>query len=375
MLQYATKKDLKEAACIEFRRKREEERKCRIFNPRTRLIGVDREALEQQLLEKNLQQEHETEIQRQYDNELQRRNYDLNNELNAMARERYKSACELNEFRSKCQRREQSREFDLNDPHYVRNCLLGRDIATGAQLKLSNSLTFMGDDDGEERSRQQKQQQRAWLQQQIQERNRLKTEFERANQVMDEALKAHDDRIRDIDDAEKQMRRDFKQHTVEFNVQLARDQQEKRKQRKREDDEDDMAQIINMLTSDMLTENKEMGKISNFGPGRKVISQYRGLTDEEERQIRNEQKKQIAEKIERDNCTKQTDEQFDRILASQVNNTLQQERELNRRRQELADQIKRENERLSDEQKQMQNVCYSCDPNEAFFAQFNTTTR
>lgn len=192
---------------------------------------------------------------------------------------------------------------------------------------------------------------------------------------MDAAIKAHDDRIRQIDDAEQQLRRQIKQNTVEFNVQMAREQQAKREQRKREDDEDDMAQIINMLTSDMLTENKALGKTSNFGPGRKVISQYRGLTDEEMHQIRNEQKQQIVEKIERDNCAKQTEEQFDRMLALRVENTLREERELTRRRQEIADQINRENNQLTEQQRLMQNVCYSSDPNDEYFAQFNTTTR
>lgn len=374
-LHYATKQDLKEAARIEFRRKNEEERKRRIFNPRTRLIGVDRDALDQQLMEKKQHREHEAEIQRQFDNELDRQNHELNMQLSALAAERLKLQCEMNEFRAKCQRREQTREFDLNDPQYLRNSLLGRD-SDGQPLKLSNSLSFVGEDEHcEERNRQQKEQQRAWLQQQIQERNHIKMEEAQANQALAAAMKAHDERIRQIDDSERQLRRQIKQNTVEFNMQLAREQQAKREQRKREDDEDDMAQIINMLTSDMLTENKEMGKISNFGPNRKVISQFRGLTDEEVQQIRDEQKQQIAEKIERENFAKQTDKQFDRILASHVDDTMQSEREFNRRRQEIADQIKCENEQLMEGQRQMQNVYYSSEPNEEYFAQFNTTTR
>lgn len=374
--QYATKKDLQEAASIDFRRRNEEERKRRIFNPRTRLIGIDREAIDQQVIEKNAQRQHEVEIQRQYDNELLCRNHELNLQLNALARERFKLQCEINEFRAKFQRRDQTREFDLNDPNYVQNSLLVRDSATGVSLKLSNSLTFMGEDEHcEERSRQQKLQQRAWLQQQIDERNRLKMEMKQANHTLDAAIKAHDDRIRQIDDAEKQLRQEIKKNTVEFNVQLAHEQQAKRQQRKREDDEDDMAQIINMLTSDMLTENKELGKISNFGPGRKVTSQYRGLTDAEEKEIRNEQKAQIIEKHERDNFAKKTDKHFNRMLASRVDKTMQHERELNRRRQEIAAQIKRENEQLIEKQKLVQNVRYLSEPNEAYFAQFNTTTR
>lgn len=41
--------DLKEAAAIERRRSEEEKRKSRIFNSKTRIIGVDLQALEQQV--------------------------------------------------------------------------------------------------------------------------------------------------------------------------------------------------------------------------------------------------------------------------------------------------------------------------------------
>ncbi len=41
--------DYKEAAAIERRRNQEEQRKSRIFNARTRLIGVDSQAIEAQM--------------------------------------------------------------------------------------------------------------------------------------------------------------------------------------------------------------------------------------------------------------------------------------------------------------------------------------
>lgn len=376
MLQYATKKDLKEAACIEFRRKNEEERKRRIFNPRTRLIGVDLEALDKQVVEKESQRQHEANIQRQYDNELDARNHQLSLQLQALAAERHKLQCEINGFRANFQRREQTREFDLNDPQYLRNGLSGRDPITGAPVRFAHSLTFAGEDEHyEERHRQQKEQQRAWLRQQMAEKNRMKSDMEKANQALNAAIKANDERIRQIDEQEQKLRREFKQNTVQFNHQLSREQQAARDQRKREDDEDDMAQIINMMTSDMLTENKSVGRTSNWGPGRLVVSQYRGLTDEEMMEIRNEQKQQIQEKIERENSGKQIEQEFDRVLMSHVERTNEQESELNRQRQEIADQIKYENEQLAVGQRLVQNVSYKSEPNEKYFLQFNTTTR
>lgn len=49
--------DLKEAAAIERRRNQEEQRKARIFNSKTRMIGVDEQALQQQIKDRKQQEE------------------------------------------------------------------------------------------------------------------------------------------------------------------------------------------------------------------------------------------------------------------------------------------------------------------------------
>jgi len=51
--------DLKEAAAIERRRNQEEQRKARIFNSKTRLIGVDEQALQQQVKDRRQQEDRE----------------------------------------------------------------------------------------------------------------------------------------------------------------------------------------------------------------------------------------------------------------------------------------------------------------------------
>jgi hypothetical protein len=51
--------DLKEQAAIERRRRLEKERQSRIFNNKHRLIGVDKQALDQQILDKNFIEEME----------------------------------------------------------------------------------------------------------------------------------------------------------------------------------------------------------------------------------------------------------------------------------------------------------------------------
>lgn len=51
--------DVKEKAAIERRRQLEKERQARIFNNKYRLIGVDKNALDQQVIDKKLMEEME----------------------------------------------------------------------------------------------------------------------------------------------------------------------------------------------------------------------------------------------------------------------------------------------------------------------------
>lgn len=55
-----------------------------------------------------------------------------------------------------------------------------------------------------------------------------------------------------------------------------------------------MAEIYNMMTSDMMTENPEVAK-SNLGLNRQIGYLYKGMTPEEKEAVRKQQLSQIAE--------------------------------------------------------------------------------
>jgi len=58
--------------------------------------------------------------------------------------------------------------------------------------------------------------------------------------------------------------------------------------------EDKQADIYNHITGDMLTENPDVAN-SNFGPSRKIVYLYKGMTPEERDNVRKEQLQQIVE--------------------------------------------------------------------------------
>merc|ERR1711937_832767 len=112
--------DQKEAAAINRRKQNEEERQNRIFNARTRLIGVDKEALNHQVNDRNKMQQMDQQRHDAYAREMIK-----NDKLGVLYQERQERDVRelqksLNEFRLQHQRPETRREWDMNNPEYLR---------------------------------------------------------------------------------------------------------------------------------------------------------------------------------------------------------------------------------------------------------------
>lgn len=374
-LQYATKSDLKELAKIERRRILEEERKRRIFNPRARLIGVDVHALNAQINEKQCEKNREKADEKRFDFELSRRDYELSEQLNRLSIERRRIECEINKFRTDCQRKEFSRDFDLSDPNSLKQSSPARVGDDDPRLGISSAQIFMGEDiQSDERRRQQQLQQKAWLLQQIDEKRRFESARADATRRMSATMNAWNNRIREIDESEQKLRKQMAQNTANFNLELAKEQAATRMREKSEEDKDNRAEMINIWTSDMLSENRELGKVSPLGGKHVVVSQYRGLTDDEIRQIREYQKQQIDESKQRKENERVDDRRYDEILSAQMGQVKNEETKSRAMKLKFMDELTRENIELSEKQRRQQiNVLEG--PKEEYFAQFNTTTR
>lgn len=164
----ATKNDLKEATMIEQRRKFEQDRKKRIFNARERVIGVDKQALEQQIAEKERSTQEKAEIERKFLTEQEHVNAVVLAKERELYDEKRRIFNEINDFRAKFQRAEDRREYDLYDPQGKRKDLPARISDGDPRLTVSSAQRFEGEDlASNERKRAQIEQQKAWLEQQV----------------------------------------------------------------------------------------------------------------------------------------------------------------------------------------------------------------
>lgn len=137
--QLATNKDLREAAIIDKKQRYEEERKRRIFNARERILGVDYQGLDKQIQEKDRLKQEEVERDRKFLAEEIKRSEVIRAKEKELNDDRRRIAKEINDYRTFNQKSEDTREFDLNDPKYISNCLPARVGDNDSRLGISSA--------------------------------------------------------------------------------------------------------------------------------------------------------------------------------------------------------------------------------------------
>ncbi|KAK9753371.1 RIB43A [Popillia japonica] len=377
--QLMTEKDRQEAALIERKRAIEEERKKRIFNPRARLFGIDYQALDRQIAEKKKRDRENKQLEEYYATQLQK--YDeISIALDAKEKaERKKVQQEINEFRREYQKPEDRREFDLNDPNLSKKLVPPRLRDDDPRCGPSSAQKFEGEDlSNEERLKVQRDQLKSWLDQQMLEREAAEKERKAAEDAYKAAILARDQRAIELDNMEKECRKRLQLACCKYNMALSNERELQKQCHDRKEKEDSMAEMYNILTSDMMTENPDVAQ-SNLGINRKIGYLYKGMTPEEKSAVR---KMQLAQ-IEESKAKKEMEKRFDREWQDYTNgiqkSILLMDKELERKKRDMEKRLADENKEMSIQQKNnkeyLQKVVYTNKPTAAYFDQFNTSTR
>ncbi|XP_022921008.1 RIB43A-like with coiled-coils protein 1 [Onthophagus taurus] len=377
--QLMTDKDRKEAALLERKRAIEEERKKRIFNPRTRLYGVDYEALEKQLAEKHKREAEEREVERFYS--IQTAKYDeISKALDLKEREeRRRIQQEINEFRKNYQKPEDRREFDLNDPNYFKKLIPARLRDDDPRCGISSAQKFEGEDLASDlRYKVQREQIKAYLDQQMLEREAADKERKAAEEAYKAAVMARDQRAVELDVMEKECRKKLLVATCRYNKALADEREFQKRCAAQKEKEDSTAEMYNMLTSDLMTENPDQA-LSNLGKNRRIGYMYKGMNEAERAEVRAGQLNQIAEAKARREFEKRLDLEWQAYNNGVQKSIQMMDKEIERKKRESEQQIMEENRLLGVEQKNhkeyLNKVVYTNKPTAAYFDQFNKSTR
>lgn len=371
--------DLNEQAAIERRRRLEKERQSRIFNNKHRLIGIDKNALEQQVNDKKFMEEMEQKRNEAFAHDMIR-----NDKIGLLLDRRqehdeHEMKRALNEFRSLHQQPDGRREWDLQDPESLKKDKPARVNDDDPRCGPASIQKFDGEDlNSHARLKYQQEQLREWSLQQQHEKNISKMQQNMANKLYDLKQMELDSRARALQKAEEDCRRAINTATKDYNEALMRETKQKQAIKKMQEEDDNMTEIANALFSDLLTENPEQA-VSSFGPNRVVPDRWKGMSAEQIEKIRKEQIRQVEEKKRLAEMDRLENEEFQKRKIIEAKAGMITEKQLERQEVELRKRLDDENKRLDYEQKSHQehlnNVLYTNQPTAAYFMQFNTSTR
>eukprot|EP00002_Diphylleia_rotans_P022712 TRINITY_DN4454_c0_g2_i1.p1 TRINITY_DN4454_c0_g2~~TRINITY_DN4454_c0_g2_i1.p1 ORF type:complete len:276 (+),score=67.44 TRINITY_DN4454_c0_g2_i1:57-884(+) len=162
---------------IERRRLAEEERKKTIFDPFKRQYGVDMEGLEKQIQEKKQANEAEEFRQTYFQTMLQEQERMVDFQEQDRQEFRKKQIEDIIAFRKEQQKFDSRREFDLNDPEYLKKSIPARVGDTDPRTGPSSLQMFSGEDlTYPQRKVAQQTQVRVWVNESAQEKSKRKAE-------------------------------------------------------------------------------------------------------------------------------------------------------------------------------------------------------
>lgn len=334
--------------------------------------------LEKQILEKKKQTTAQIECDKRYEEQEQLQKRLLVSKEKEIEKEKRIVDSDLNFYRCRYQRSDQRREFDLNDPNFLKKGTPARVADVDIALGISSAQIFHGEDLNRlDRQKRQREQQRAWLDQQVMERKQAEEAKKKADDIFMESVWCRDKHLEEMAKSDNFMRNQIIQKIRQFNINLAKQKADNRLRNKQETFEDDTAEIYNMLSSDLLTENPDVAQ-SRINPNKKIAFMYRGMTPDETRVFRKAQEQQLVDMKQRKTEAELMDKQWEQYAINMDRTLIHKEIDMNRKHKEELDNLVRENKRLATEQDEARRIArikLSNAVSDEFFDQFNKNSR
>ncbi|KAG5510350.1 hypothetical protein JKF63_07679 [Porcisia hertigi] len=265
----------------------------RLKDPKVRKMGIDREALDAQVREKEALRQLEKERDDYYDRQallMDRHACALQQEVNSIRAAREK---ELQDYRQTFQKKELGREWDLNDPQARRKELPARVGDNDPRNGASSLQKFEGEDlDYPARKAAQQLQQRQWAQQQVNEKLAKKWMEQERDRTFDDLNEEVNYRLYEVERKVADQRRLMEKNGADFNRALAEQQRREAVRAKEEDTRLGLEEMAYQMNSDFLNERESV--VSELGT--KVLAErYKGMTDSQKALLRAGQDEQLRE--------------------------------------------------------------------------------
>ena len=332
---------------LEARRQRDEERRQRFLNAKTRTLGVDVAALDRQVAEKRARKEAERAAEMSYAEEQRQIRRVLEMNLLEERKQQQQDRMEVAQVVQVQRDPTLTREWDLNNPNALKNEQPPRVGDFDPRCGPSSLQQFSGEDLNKgDRIKMQQMQLKDWTQQAISVKvgkKRAEAELEQEYAAQIAAVVNLTEQIEQKDNEQKDM--ENKEYAIR-NQQLAELRRHNKEVFRQTEENKRIAELKYKKADPFLNEHRTTG-ISMFGRGRVRPDHWKGMTTSQLQEIFEIQKQQAAAKLEEKQRQKQKDYEYAQYEKAVYNLTQQanlQEQEAAREdqyvvRQEQAKQI------------------------------------
>ena len=274
--------DPQQECAIATRRALEVKRLKRIKDPKSRIMGIDTEALAAQVAEKQATAAADRALRMEYDNQRLHQDAQLAYlEQERLRAERTKAQF-IDQFRATEQGKEKSREYDLNDPLSKKKDLPGRIGDEDSRMSVSGLQKFHGEDLAyAQRIRVQQEELREWSNElALNKAQQLAAEKARDDAHAKRALEIDQMKL-DLEATARMARTAANVAVAEYQLAQAAAKREREAAAQKAELQDNTEEIQCNLASEMLTENPVVGR-SFVAPNRLRPDHYKGMSPAEQ---------------------------------------------------------------------------------------------
>lgn len=371
--------DPQQERAIATRRALEAERLVRIKDAKSRIMGVDTEALASQIVEKQASTAADRALR--LEDDMQRLQMDM--QLQYLEQERLRAertkAQFQDQFRATEQGKEKSREYDLNDPLSKFKDLPGRVGDDDSRLTVSGMQQFHGEDlSYAARVKAQQEEQRQWMNDMM-----MKKQQDKAAQKASDDAYAHraleiDQMKLDLEATARQARMQTNVAVAEYQLAQAAAKREREAAAQKAELQDNVEEIQGNLASDTLTENPAVGR-SFIAPNRVRPDHYKGMAPGEQQAVLEAQATQRMQSAAVAAATKAEEAAIDAQMEGMRRQGAYQDAQVAAMRAQMRKQLQDDNATLAKEQYAKNSFLttkvYKNGIDASFFDQFGTTSR
>ncbi|XP_041656271.1 RIB43A-like with coiled-coils protein 1 [Cheilinus undulatus] len=363
---------------VERRRSAETARKARIFNTRLRVMGLDTDALNQQVQEKKHKQNMEIQRDKAYDQLRKMHDEALLQQESAEKERRATLQTDLAQCWATHQRVEDSSDADLK-------CGLKgafRITIPEAELGPASMQIFQGEGAGEkERRREQKRQTEGDLRAQKEENERRCMREKHKEMLMSKELVYEDLRGVRRHTQEEECKKAARVALDNYNQALAAERAQNLKEQLRREERESLEEVWHTLTSDMMTECAEAAERQGADgkPPQVLVDKWKGMRPEQLGAIYREREEQRLQKQRQHDNEKAQTAAWEKQLLKLSREAEEEERRAAQLRRVKRIQTDLDNMQLAREQQAHQDYLnrklYTNRPTKEYFYQFNTSSR